>query len=215
MLIVGVRLEHAQRHSALVVVRRNERVEGEFDRKRLRWPTVTSYDVPHIERFGRGQRLGEVVDAIAALMGRLEPKPTLLVDITDTGHPPIDLMRACDLAPIPVVVTESGRPHAAHRTMHIPRQHLVTELAILLGARRLTIARKLPDAELMARQLEEYRVKPEPDDATELAISAALCCWWGQNRVRSQVKQPPWPADPVRPKGLGEMTWDEVLQISY
>ena len=210
MLIVGVRLEQAIRHCALVVVRRNEWLEGDFDAKRMRWPTEVNYDVVHIVRWPRGQDFASIIEAIGGLMQEIPGKPALLVDITATGRPPVELMIARGLKPYAIQIAESGQIHPAKRTLVLPRTTLVTMLALTMGQDRIAIARGLPEADTLSRQLQSYRVKPEPDDQTDLAIACALAVWWASSKVRSQVHQPPPPRVPIVHRWP---TFDEALKM--
>jgi hypothetical protein len=212
MLIVGLHLAPATRHSALVVARRHEHLEGPFDPKRKRWPSVVSYSIPHIERFARGARLSEAIEAAASLLSGLPERSRLIVDQTAGGRPAVALMDAQHLGPTAVVIAESGRPHIAHRVLNIPRSDLVTTLALVMGEKRLTIGQILPDAETLLRQLTDYRVKPEADDPVDLAVACALAVWWGEVMVRSQVKQPPVPRQSIELDP--PLTFDRAMKIA-
>lgn len=214
MIIVGVRLEKAIAHSALVVVRRHERLAGDFDTVRKRWPTVVDFDVPHLERFPKGARYSDIVDELSGLIGQLSGKPMLLVDMTVTGRPPVQAMAARRLRPWAVQVVESGRPHKAHRALHVPRSELVSTLSIVMGQDRISVGDDLPDATALVSQLEAYPAsKPDADDPVDLATACALAVWWGTHRARSQIPQPPPPRNVPKLKGLNEMTFDEVLAL--
>ena len=77
------------------------------------------------------------------------------------------------------------------RAFHVPKKELVTTLQGVLQARRLQIARGLPEAAALVRELQQFQVKitaaahetfgvwrdVHHDD---LVLAVALACWWAE-----------------------------------
>jgi len=96
----------------------------------------------------------------------------------------------------PVYVTAAVFNGPADGRIRIPKQELVGTVQVLLQTKRLQIARELPDAELLVRELEGFRMKPPPksDDPMadwrdgphdDLIFAVALAGWVGEKCVQN------------------------------
>jgi hypothetical protein len=88
---------------------------------------------------------------------------------------------------------------------HVPKKELVTCLQVLMQSRRLQIARSLPDAATLARELHNFQVRItlaanetfgvwREGQHDDLVLAVALACWWAESC-------PPWGDDAF---GFGE-----------
>ena len=160
------------------------------------------YAVKYLRRFHLGTPYPDVVAEVGDLLSRLEARRPagrpaearlLVVDQTGVGRPVVDLFRAAGGACLqPVTITaghQAGR--AEDGSWHVPKKHLVGTVQVLLQQRRLAIPRGLPDAALLTRELENFRVKVtlaghETFEAwregqhDDLVLAAALACWAGE-----------------------------------
>jgi hypothetical protein len=103
------------------------------------------------------------------------PRSLLAVDQTGVGRPVVRLLRdglrgqvACLF--VPVTIT-SGYATAVGEEAGIlvPRKELVGALQVLLQARRLVIPRGLPDAGLLVKELENFKIKHAAAKEDDLA----------------------------------------------
>jgi hypothetical protein len=93
---------------------------------------------------------------------------------------------------VPVTITGG---HAVTRTedgsYHVPKKELVTSLQVVMQSRRLKIARALPDAALLVRELQNFQVKItaaahetfgvwREGQHDDLVLAVALASWWGE-----------------------------------
>jgi hypothetical protein len=93
---------------------------------------------------------------------------------------------------VPVTIT-SGHAvtQAEDRSWHVPKKELVTSLQVLMQSRRLQMARSLPDAAMLVRELQNFQVKItaaanetfgvwRDGQHDDLVLAVALASWWGE-----------------------------------
>lgn len=165
----------------------------------------TTYAVRHLQRFSLGTAYTAVVGSVAQMAGtsRLRSAP-VVVDQTGVGRAVVDLLQRTPGIAWVVPVTITGGQTvttAADGGWHVPKKELVTCLQLLLQNRRLQVAQALPDAAVLVRELQNFRVRitvhahetfgawreGEHDD---LVLAVALACWWAE-------RHPPWGADAI------------------
>ena len=83
---------------------------------------------------------------------------SLAVDATGVGRPVVDLLRTAGLRPIAVTVTGGDTATNEGTNWKIPKRELVTGVQVALQQGRLRIARALPEAETLIRELTNYKV---------------------------------------------------------
>jgi hypothetical protein len=151
-----------------------------------RWPLGTPYP--------------EICREVGALLTRppLAGCP-LAVDATGVGAGVVDLARDCyrraNLAiPIwPVLITAGFATTYAQDGWHIAKRALVSVLQAVLQSRRIAIARGLPEAETLTRELEQFQLKvTETGDEAygawragqndDLALALMIACWFAERR---------------------------------
>lgn len=122
------------------------------------------YEVAHLERLRLGMAYPQQVDHLEALLGRsplnrLEPR--VLVDYTGVGRPVFDMFAGRRrLRKAQGVVITGGREIAGNRAgWSVPKGELVSKLQALLHSGDLRIAASLPDAAVLARELQDFRVR--------------------------------------------------------
>lgn len=122
------------------------------------------YEVPHLERLRLGMPYPSQVDAIEALLTRAplaRLSPRVLVDYTGVGRPVFDMFAGRHaLRRAQGVVITGGRDTTKQRTgWSVPKGELVSKLQALLHAGELRIAAGLPDAAVLMRELQDFRVR--------------------------------------------------------
>jgi len=145
-------------YSALAVLERT----GEMDGDGCGRPPFC-YAVRHLERFPPGTPYPSVGQRVAALFGeRPLCNGTLVVDQTGVGKPVVELLRKAQPKAYVRPVTVTAGHHAVsdeHGGWLVPKKELVSTLQILLQSRRLQIPRSLPEAEVLVRELGEFRAR--------------------------------------------------------
>src|SRR5262249_61794589 len=128
----------------------------------------------------------------------------LVVDQTGVGRAVVDMLRQTACGVIPVTITGG---HATTVTgdgsYHVPKKELITALQVVMQGRRLQIARSLPDAATLVRELQNFQVKItaaanetfgvwRDGQHDDLVLAGALACWGSE-------PGPPFEAPTARP----------------
>jgi hypothetical protein len=192
---VGLDLGQAQDFTALAVLQRP--LVHPSDPPAQRRPT---YALRHLQRFPLGTPYPEVVKAVLTLL-RTPPLPgsVLVVDQTGVGRPVVDLLAdglrdraSCTFHPI--TITAGHEATVGEGGLRVPKKELVAAVQVLLQSRRLHIARSLPDAPVLVRELENFRVKVTASahetfeawrerDHDDLVLAVALAAWVGEKAL--------------------------------
>lgn len=190
---LGLDLGQAQDFTALAVLTR-PRLRGD-EPKELRTPP---YDVPHLQRFPLGTPYPEVVARVVELL-RTQPLRGCFfaADQTGVGRPVVEMLTesmkgrvACHFCA--VTITGGHEVTRGSDGFRVPKKELVATVQVLLQTRRLRIARGLPDAPTLVRELENFRVKiTEAANETfgawregqhdDLVLAVALAAWAGEH----------------------------------
>lgn len=147
-----------------------------------------SHRIRHLERFPKGTEYPAIVERVESVLRRVPGGCLLAVDATGVGRPVVDLLVRAGLGPVAVTITGGSRPHGEGTEWHVPKADLVGVLQVALQNRRLAIAKELPAAELLARELQNFKVKItaaanvtfsawRESDHDDLVLAVALAAW--------------------------------------
>ena len=122
------------------------------------------YEVLHLERLRLGAPYPQQVDAIEAMLCRSplnRLSPSVLVDYTGVGRPVFDMFagRHALQRAQGVVITGGRETSRTPAGWSVPKAELVSKLQALLHSGHLKIAASLPDAAVLARELQDFRVR--------------------------------------------------------
>jgi hypothetical protein len=122
------------------------------------------YEVQHLERLRLGMPYPAQVDHLEGLLCRqplASASPRVLVDYTGVGRPVFDMFAGRPaLRRAQGVVITGGRETSGTRAgWSVPKGELVSKLQALLHAGELKIAAGLPDAPVLLRELQDFRVR--------------------------------------------------------
>jgi hypothetical protein len=185
--LLGLDLGQTQDFTALAVLERRQAEAGPSG-----FPSP-DYALRHLQRFPLGTPYTEIVPTIARLVATepLRDSP-LVVDQTGVGRAVVDMLYQAVSWVVPVTITGGHAvTQAEDRSWHVPKKELVTCLQVVMQARRLQIARRLPDAALLVRELQNFQVKItaaahevfgawREGKHDDLVLAVALACWWGE-----------------------------------
>lgn len=178
MLHVGLDLGQQQDHTALAVVESLHGSKLRLVRRLVRMPLGTPY--PMVV-----ERVREMVQH-AEMWGRC----TLTVDATGVGAPVVDMLRmaqlGCEVWPVSITGGEQARH--TNRKWNVPKQDLMSGLQLLLERGELRIAKQLPEAGSLLRELRDMRMEMRTSgkakmgaegygEHDDLVIAVALSCW--------------------------------------
>jgi hypothetical protein len=195
--IIGLDLGQGQEFTALSVVERTKRPD-------LTGGSVRHYAVLHLLRWPLGTPYTTIIDDLAQMLAR-QPLAasldgsTLVVDATACGAPIVAMIRKAEL-PVKIIPATIQGGHAVSFLpgggRSVPKKDLVGTMQALLQADRFKIAPALPDAALLGRELQHFRVKVQLTNGNEtydnwrerehddLVLSVALACWYGEHGQR-------------------------------
>jgi hypothetical protein len=161
-------------------------------------PIEKFFAVRHLERFPLGTSYPAICDRVIDLFD--EPplcNGTLAVDETGVGRAVTDMIRRARpqaiIRPITIIAGHAVVPDDAG--WHVPKKELVSVLQVLLQSRRLQVARGLPMAPVLVRELETFRVEisasaNEPfaswreRDHDDLVLAVAMPAWVGDRGLK-------------------------------
>jgi hypothetical protein len=191
--LVGLDLGQTQDPTALVVTEVTEQ-DGE-----------RHYDVRSVQRLPLRTRYPAVVAHARATVAALrtgDPAPTayLIVDATGVGRPVVDQLGdvGASALPIPVTITGGDAVTLDERGgLRVPKRDLASSVQVVLQSKRLRIARSLPMAAELTKELTGFRVKiglsghdsyeagndwrSAPHD--DLVLALAMTTWFGEARL--------------------------------
>ena len=201
--ILGLDLGQAADRSALAILEQPD----------LKKPRT--YCVRHLERFEMGTPYPSVVSRLKEILKRPELEHSLLaVDMTGVGRPVVDLLKqaALEVRIWPITITSGKSPSCDGYSYSVPKRDLVAVLQVLLQTRRLKIAKGLPVAAELMRELSDFRSKftesanevfgPEKSSQhDDLVLALALAAWSGERQPEPfewpfNVSKPEPPAPP-------------------
>jgi hypothetical protein len=164
----------------------------------------------HLERYDLGTPYPKVIEHVSRLRTRHpirahQDHTRLLIDATGVGRPVVDSFRAQGVHPISVLIHGGERvsqENAGLRDiiLRVPKRDLVAAVQTLLQNGRLRIAAGLPLADVLRKELLNFRVKVDPrtahdsyshwreGDHDDLVLATACACWYREYANR-QVEQ--------------------------
>jgi hypothetical protein len=158
-------------------------------------PSERTYALRVLERFALGTSYPKIVERVVEMYGA-EPLAgsVLAVDATGIGRPVVDMLRKarphCRLKPITITAGNAAAPDGAGWS--VPKKDLIGALQVLLQSRRLVVARSLPYAALLVKEMEAFRVKVNiatahesfealrEGDHDDMVLAVGMAAWLGE-----------------------------------
>src|SRR5262249_1596957 len=154
------------------------------------------YALRHLHRFPLGTPYTEIVPAVAAMVrcGPLADSP-LVVDQTGVGRAVVDMLRQSVGWVVPVSITPGHAGTVAEDgSLRVPKKELITCLQVLLQSHRVRIARRLHEAALLVRELQQFQVKItaaaeetfgvwRQGQHDDLVLALSLAAWLGEQAL--------------------------------
>jgi hypothetical protein len=164
------------------------------------------YNINFLHRFEIKTEYPVIVDRIVTMFDKpeLQRFGTLIVDKTGVGNAVVDMMRAKDLDPIGVVITGGHEVSVTKEgDYHVPKRDLVNAITVMLQSGRMKISKMLEHADLLRREMENFRVKTDlrtghdqyeawrVGEHDDLVMAVALASWYAhyQDRFYAPVEQ--------------------------
>jgi len=218
MYIAGLDLGKMQDYSALAIldavgtecevwqpVQRYSRLAGRYGwtghTVKVQGPPVT-FAVRHLERWPLGTTYAGIAQNVRQRLMQLGQPCALATDATGVGTAALELLRQAGLQPIPMVIT-AGRELAVGQdgAMLVPKTELVSAVAVALQNGHLRIARELPLADVLARELGDFEMHVTASanlvygarvgQHDDLVLATALAIYAGNAAFRLPESLPP------------------------
>ena len=202
--VVGVDLGQKQDYTALCVVERAELMLDDRDPRTWQCRRETRFEVRHLERMKLRTPYPAVVARIreVAMDPALGERRSLVVDATGVGAPVVDLLYAagvgCEIVPVTITGGDGGAKASSGSSggeRRVPKRDLIVGLQVMLDLGQLQIAKGLPEAAVLLRELMGMRVRTSAaghrsygngreEAHDDLVLAVALACWRAREPVR-------------------------------
>jgi hypothetical protein len=157
----------------------------------------TTYQIKHIDRIRRLSYV-DIGRRIRSLVEKLPGPPPVVIDFTGVGRAVRDVLEELGIRTeiIPVNITSGATVHQEDGVWYVPKRDLVATVAILLESGRLKIGPTVPWAEVLTKELSNFRCKisasghdsyaagaaPDWRDGShdDLVLGVALAAWWAE-----------------------------------
>lgn len=120
----------------------------------------------HLERIPPGSSYARLVERVRSIQKGLR-EPMLAIDATGVGDAAVELFRREELDPWVVTITAGDEATEAGRNARVPKRDVISTAQVMLQTDRLKIARGLPNAQLLLRELQGFRMQVDLKRTTE------------------------------------------------
>jgi hypothetical protein len=155
-------------------------------------PAGPVYQVRHLERLALGTPYPGIVAHVGRLLARV-PGAELAIDLTGVGRPVFDLFAYAGISPIGVLISGGTAESRDGPILSVPKLSLVSRLQALLHEGRLKIHRDIPDAPMLVRELQDFRVEytaggkltfnARAGKHDDLVLALAIAVWVAHGRT--------------------------------
>lgn len=164
--------------------------------------TAWAYAVRFLKRWQLGTPYPVIVEEVRTICRERLPGAPLVIDGTGVGRAVVDLFRRGGIGGRIVAVTITGGHAAAEdpdkHGWHVPKKDLVAVMQSLMQTKRLDVAKALPEADVLKKELANFKVKItaaanetfgawREGQHDDLVLAVALACWHGERVGASAV----------------------------
>jgi hypothetical protein len=195
IFVGGLDLGQMQDHSALAVIEARGTPYG----RGLEGPPMTQLDVRYLHRYELNTKYEDVAADVGRRLGKVPAPSYLAVDETGVGRPVMELL--AHLKPHGITIT-AGQAAALVAPMraHVPKRDLVGAAQVALQNKILRIAKELPHAELLTRELLNFRAKISAEghdtysawrerDHDDLVLAVSIGVWFAREVIAVAYQQ--------------------------
>jgi hypothetical protein len=196
----GLDLGQAQDYTALVIAKRLTQWLPAWDSNGNQ-KSCNLYHLVHLDRLALGTPYPAQVARVKAVLEQpsLRGKVSLALDYTGCGRPVFDMFQDAKLSCrlIGVSIHGGDKVHREGRQVRCPKRDLVSVVQVLLQSGRLKIAKTLPEAKTLEKELQNFRIKIDPLTAhdsysawresqhDDLVLATALALWLSESNQPS------------------------------
>jgi hypothetical protein len=146
-----------------------------------------NFALRHLERFPVGTSYVEILDRVMTLAPKLSG-PSVILDATGVGTAAQNIFRYSSLYVTTVTIVAGDQSVHEGSDYRVPKKDLVSVTQVLLQTERLKIARTLPHAQLLARELVNFRSRVTVQNSEsqldwregvndDLVLALAIAAW--------------------------------------
>lgn len=157
------------------------------DGREVREHPPVNFALRHLERFPVGTPYADICDRLKALARNLSG-PSVVLDATGVGTAAVNLFRYSGLYVTTVTLVAGDQSARDGSDYRVPKKDMVSVTQVLLQAGRLKMARALPHAQLLARELANFRSRVTPQTSEsqldwregvndDLVLALAIAAW--------------------------------------
>lgn len=206
---LGVDLGTRQDYSALVLLRRSERLQepralpGTWQAEEERRITYSVYEVPLLERLPLGVEYRHVISRIQQILEfpqLYRQHVDIVVDATGVGVPVLQQMYAARMNVIGVTITAGTSVNQNDSGYTVPKRDLVSSLQVVAQSNRLKVSPRLKLAEEFKGEIQVFRRRPttarnetyEADigEHDDLVLACAIAVWYADRAYGYTAPQP-------------------------
>lgn len=115
--------------------------------------------IRHLERLQLGTPYPYQVSRIKMIWSTLPKGTRLIVDHTGVGRAVVDLIKREGMNPVALTITAGNEPTKEGMNWHIPKRDLISSLIVAFQTGNVKIAKSLPEAETLTRELMNFKLK--------------------------------------------------------
>jgi hypothetical protein len=145
------------------------------------------FEVGFLQRLPLGTPYPEIVAHVGRILAHMPASTELIIDETGVGRPVADLFAYSGISPIRVQITAGTAETRDGMRYFVPKLVLISRLQALLHQGLLKIQRSLPEAEVLVRELQDFRVQytatgnltfnAREGKHDDLVLALAVACW--------------------------------------
>jgi len=145
------------------------------------------FEVGHIARLPLGTPYPSIVGHVGRLLSALPDDTELIIDQTGVGGPVGDMFVYSGISPVRVMITAGTAETRDGMSCSVPKLILISRVQALLHQGQLRIKRSLPEAEVLVRELQDFRVEytasgnitfnARQGRHDDLVLALAIACW--------------------------------------
>jgi len=167
-------------------------------------PPQPVYLCRHIKRLPLHVDYTDVVRYLRGLMQseQLRGKTRLVIDASSVGRGIRDMLARAGCPPLAITIHGGDTVTQAPPCVRVPKRDLVSVVRRLLDERRLKIDRNQPDAEVLRRELQNFKIKINPEtahdsysawregDHDDMVLAVAVAAWAAEHGPKPTVDIP-------------------------
>jgi hypothetical protein len=174
-------------------------IEYDEDRNRsdyARYIAPYKYEISHMQRLPLGTGTPDIADTVSEILKRLSGSTLVLIDITAAGRAAIDPFNRAGIRCRMVSLVGGDTLTESDRVLKVPKKDIIGNLKVAFETGEMKIARSLPDAELLIKELTNFKMTHNirntgdleewrEGESDDLVFAVALSCfggrWWSES----------------------------------